>query len=100
MSKWDWKYTREQQIFKAVKMLRKQKRSNTIAHGKDGKPLLNTQGIYNEMRQHFENYFYHKSHETIETSEGEKQLLNLPISLDEIKIVIKKLNNNRASYMG
>ena len=81
-------------------MLNRQKESNPIVHGKDGKPLLNTQGIYNEMRQHFENYFYHKSHETIETSEGEKQLLNLPISLDEIKIVIKKLNNNRASYMG
>ena len=76
-------------------MLNRQKESNPIVHGKDGKPLLNTQGIYNEMRQHFENYFYHKSHETIETSEGEKQPLNLPISLDEVEIAIKKLKNNR-----
>ena len=87
-------------MFKAVKMLNRQQASNPTVHGKEEKPLLNTQDIYNEMRQYSENDFYRKSHETIETSEGEKQLLNLPISLDEIKIVIKKLNNNRASYMG
>ena len=76
-------------------MLSRQKGSNPLVHGKDGKPFLNIQGIYNKMRQHFENYLNHKSHETIETSEGEKQPLNLPISLDEVEIAIKKLKNNR-----
>ena len=83
-------------MFKAVKMLNRQKASNPIVPGKDVKPLLNTQDIYNEMKEHFEHHFYDKNNQTIDTFEGEKRPLNLPISLEEVKIAIKKLNNNRA----
>ena len=61
-------------MFEAIKMLNSQKLSNLIFHGKDGKPLLNTQDIYNEMKKHFEHYFYVKNYQTIETFEGENNL--------------------------
>ena len=48
------------------------------------------------MKEHFEHHFYNKNHQTIDTSKGEKQPFNLPISL-EFKIAIKKLNNNRVT---
>ena len=46
------------------------------------------------MKEHFEHHFYDKNHQTIDTFEGEKQPLNSPISLEEVKIAIKKLSNN------
>ena len=48
------------------------------------------------MKEHFEHQFYDKNHQTIDTFEEEKRPLNLPISLEEVEIAIKKLNNNRA----
>ena len=46
------------------------------------------------MKEHFEHQFYDKNHQTIDTVEGDKRPLNLPISLEEVEIAIKKLNNN------
>ena len=43
------------------------------------------------MKEHFEHQFYDKNHQTIDTFE---RPLNLPISLEEVEIAIKKLNNN------
>ena len=84
-------------MFEAVKMLNRQQASNPTVHGKEEKPLLNTQDIYNETNEHFEHHLYDKSNQTIDTFKGEKRPLNLPISLVEVEIAIKKSNNNRAS---
>ena len=82
---------------KAVKIVNRKKASNPIVvHGKDGQPLLNTPDMYHEMKEHFEHHFYDKNHQTIDTFEGEKQSLNLPISLEGVEIAIQELNNNQA----
>lgn len=84
-------------MFKAVKMLNRQQASNPTVHGKEEKPLINTQDIFNETNEHFQHHLYDKSNQTIDTFEGEKRPLNLPISLEEAETGIKKSNNNRAS---
>ena len=83
-------------MFKATKILNGKKASNPIVPGKDGIPLLNAQDIYNEMKEHFQHHFHDKNHQAIDTFEVEKRPLNLPISLEEVEIAMKKSNNNRA----
>ena len=68
IDRWVSEIENTQKDSRTVKMLNRQKQSNAIVHGKDGKPLLNTQDIYNEMKEHFEHHFY------VDIFEGEKQL--------------------------
>ena len=83
-------------MFKAVKMLNRQKASNPIVSGKDRKSLRNTQDIHKEMKRHFGQHFCNKNYQNKDSFEGDRRPFNLTVSLEEIGIVMQKLNNNRA----
>ena len=84
-------------IFKAVKMLKRKKFENPFVHDEQGKRITNPEAIYNTVREHFKQHFYNEQHTAVDAFVGNPSKLNKPITIDEVKQAIKRLNNNRAS---
>ena len=81
-------------IYKAVKMLNMKAYENPIINDESGKQISNLQEIHNTIKDHFQNHFNDKSHESIKT---EPYVFNHKITEDEVKQNIMKLNNSRAT---
>ena len=87
----------EAKMFKSVKMLNRKKFENPYIYDSEGKIIANPNEIYKTVKNHFRQHFTDTNTNEVESFIGLPKNLNKPITDEEVKKVIDKLNNNRAA---
>ena len=87
----------EAKMFKSVKMLNRKKFENPYIYDSEGKIITNPTEVYKTVKNHFKQHFTDTKANEVEPFIGLPKKLNKPITDEEVKKAIDKLNNNRAA---
>ena len=84
-------------MFKAIKLLKRKKFENPFVVDNDGKRISNPAAIYQTVREHFSQHFFKDHIPKLEPFVGDPKPMKTPITINEVIMAVKKLNNNRAA---
>ena len=84
-------------MFKALKELERKQYENPKVYDEHQKFLMNPNDILDAITRHFQNKFFTEEKEIITAFPGEPKPLRKLISISEVTVALKKLNNNRAA---